>query len=105
MIGWTKQEKLSEQDTEKAICKGESMNIINEMQFEITKTLNNIKKHEYSIGDYPLCEKESEVVIQALEFYRGYVKSCGENVVTEMENKTESLWQKLIKGLHHETTV
>ena len=30
---------------------------------------NNISKHVYDIGDYKLCEKESEIVVRALKLY------------------------------------
>ena len=32
-------------------------------------TLNNVKGNNYSIADYKMCEKESVVVIKALERY------------------------------------
>ncbi len=37
--------------------------------FEVTKTLNNIKNHDYSVADYKMCKDEAEIVVEALELF------------------------------------
>lgn len=67
MIGWMRQGKHLDKDTEKVGYKeGETMPI-NEMRLNATVVLNNIKTHNFSIQDYPLSEFESEIVQKAIE--------------------------------------
>lgn len=61
------------------------MKTIKEKIFEATKTLNNIKNHDYIIGDYKMCLNEAEVVKEALNVY------------------IDNLY--LVKGEQNETTV
>lgn len=51
---------------------------IKENILNATVALNNIKQHNYSIEDYPMCEKESVIVRKALESYIDEQK--GQNV-------------------------
>lgn len=37
--------------------------------FEVTKTLNNIKNHDFSVADYKMCKDEAEIVVEALELF------------------------------------
>lgn len=39
---------------------------MNETNFQLIKILNNIKQHDFDIGDYKLCPEEAEVVSAAL---------------------------------------
>ena len=34
--------------------------------FEVTKTLNNMKKHDYTVADYRMCKKEADIVMPLL---------------------------------------
>jgi len=42
---------------------------ISEYRFEVTKTLNNIKQHDYTVSDYKMCKSEANIVSEALERY------------------------------------
>ena len=37
--------------------------------FEVTKTLNNIKNHDFSVADYKMCKDEAEIVVEARELF------------------------------------
>ena len=39
---------------------------ISEYNFEVTKTLSNIKKHDFTISDYKLSKSEADIVEKAL---------------------------------------
>ena len=43
---------------------------IKEELLNITNAINNIRNNDYGIGDYKMCEKESKIVIKALEEYK-----------------------------------
>ena len=47
------------------------MATIDEKIFEATKTLNNIKNHDFSVADYKMCENESEIVRESLSVLIG----------------------------------
>lgn len=34
--------------------------------FELTKTLNNLKRHDYTVADYKMCKQEADVVMNLL---------------------------------------
>lgn len=70
-----------------------------ELLFEITKTRNNIKRHVYSVADYKLCEKESVIVLKALDTYLDAIKNHDYDVVTTMEKSTNESWDKMIEGM------
>ena len=38
--------------------------------FEVTKTLNNIKNHDFSVANYKMCKEEADICIKALELLR-----------------------------------
>lgn len=42
--------------------------------FEVTKIMGNIKHNNFTVGDYKLCESESEVVMRALSMYLSDLK-------------------------------
>ena len=42
--------------------------------FEVTKTLSNMKNHDFSVADYKVCPEESVVVMEALERYLIFLK-------------------------------
>lgn len=42
----------------------------NEEVFEITKTMSNIRNHDFTVADYKMCPQESDVVLRALEHYK-----------------------------------
>lgn len=42
---------------------------ISEERLEATVILNNLKKHTFSVSNYPMNENEAKVVINALEKY------------------------------------
>lgn len=35
--------------------------------FEITKTLNNLKQHDFVVSDYKMCKQEADVVMDLLQ--------------------------------------
>ena len=43
---------------------------MNEEIFEVTKTLSNVRNHDYTVGDYKMCKSESDVCIKALELLK-----------------------------------
>lgn len=45
------------------------MKHISEEQFNATKTLANLKHHDFSVQDYKMCKLESDLVQRALEKY------------------------------------
>lgn len=42
--------------------------------FEVTKIINNIKNHNFSVADYKLCESEAKIVSFYLEWVRSVLK-------------------------------
>lgn len=46
-----------------------------DLLFEITKIMSNIKHHDFDIGDFKLCKKDSEVVMNALDAFKNIVGS------------------------------
>lgn len=46
-----------------------------ELFFEITKIMNNIKNHDFSVQTYRMSEEESKVVMRALEELKNIVGS------------------------------
>ena len=38
--------------------------------FEVTKTLNNIKNHDFSVANYKMCKEEANYCIKALELLK-----------------------------------
>ncbi len=37
--------------------------------FEVTKTLDNIKHHDFTVADYKMCKDEAEIVTESLELF------------------------------------
>jgi len=75
MIGWMKQEKHLGKDTVKVGCDKEEKNMpISEAGLDATVVLNNIKGHIYTVSNYEMSEKESKIVIRALERYLADLK-------------------------------
>lgn len=42
---------------------------ISEQLFDVTRTLSNVKNHDYTVSDYKLCKNESDIVVKALNKY------------------------------------
>ena len=52
---------------------------LKELIFEATRTRNNIRNHEYDVQDYPMCKKEADIVMVALQKYIDDLE--GQNVI------------------------
>ncbi len=37
--------------------------------FEVTKTLDNIKYHDFTVADYKMCKDEAEIITESLELF------------------------------------
>lgn len=57
-------------------------------EFETTKVLNNIKNHDFTVADYKMCKRESEIAIRALTQYLDSLKYDGLTVVNTLESAT-----------------
>ena len=69
--------------------------VISKEQFETTKIINNIKNHDFTVADYKMSEDEAVYVMFALKDYLYKVS----------KNSKESLLQRIVRRLHHDSTV
>lgn len=53
---------------------GYMVKTVSETRLRAQTTLNNIKGYNYSVADYKLCERESKIIITALEKYINEIK-------------------------------
>lgn len=49
--------------------------------FEITRTMNNIKNHDFSVANYKMCKEEADLCIKALELFGNSLKFDKLNVI------------------------
>lgn len=51
---------------------------MDDKRFEITKTISNITHNNFDIGDYKMCQQESEIVLEALRYYQRALEPVSE---------------------------
>lgn len=73
---------------------------VTEIVFEATKTMSNLKNHDFSVADYKMCSKEADVVIRALQKYIDEINFDGLDVVSFMEKNTTDKWDEVMKCFH-----
>lgn len=56
--------------------------------FEATKTMNNLKNHDFSVANYKMCELESKVVMRALSVYLSDLRFDNLHVIDTLDVAT-----------------
>ena len=76
------------------------MKEVSEIDFEITKTINNIKNHDFSVADYKLCKSEADVVLEALDIYLQIISVDKLDLSSMIEKATNEEYQKLVDAIN-----
>ena len=76
------------------------MKEVNEIAFEITKTINNIKNHDFSVADYKLCKNEADYVLEALDMYLSSIRFESIKTIGQMNDNTEPWEDNLVDAIN-----
>ena len=54
---------------------------MSEILFDVTKVLNNLKNHDYSVADYKMCKQEADLVIHILKLVKADLENDNETTI------------------------